>query len=81
MAPVTYYAVVTFDRDELGNLQPGEPHETASYGAAKRFAAGLASAHAGVVAFLRTGNPATGEFEDTIILSQAGEVDLDALTV
>jgi len=29
----------------------------------------------------RNGDPATGEFGDTEILSQAGEVDLDALSV
>ncbi|MGA2795256.1 MAG: hypothetical protein ABSE69_17360 [Roseiarcus sp.] len=36
--------------------------------------------HAGAVAFSRTGNPATGEFQDAMILAQFGEVDLDALS-
>jgi hypothetical protein len=31
------------------------------------------------VAFSRTGDPAKGEFENAVILSQAREVDLDAL--
>jgi hypothetical protein len=33
-----------------------------------------------VVAFSRTGDPATGEFSDAEILSQTGDVDLDALS-
>ena len=39
-----------------------------------------AGAHAGALAFSRTGDLATGEFGAAEILSQAGEVDLDALT-
>jgi hypothetical protein len=40
----------------------------------------LAGAHAGVVAFSKSGDPATGEFSDAEILSQTGNVDLDALS-
>jgi hypothetical protein len=39
-----------------------------------------AGAHAGVVAFSRSGDPATGEFSDAEILSETGDVDLDALS-
>ena len=35
---------------------------------------------AGALAFSRTGNPATGEFQDAVILAQFGEVDLDSLS-
>jgi hypothetical protein len=31
------------------------------------------------LAFSRTGNPATGEFGDAVILARFGEVDLDSL--
>jgi hypothetical protein len=31
------------------------------------------------LAFSRTGDPATGEFPDTVILARFGEVDLDSL--
>jgi hypothetical protein len=48
--------------------------------AAWRRVALLAGAHAGVVAFSRSGDPATGEFSDAEILSQIGDVDLDALS-
>jgi len=33
-----------------------------------------------VVAFSRSGDPATGEFSDAQILSQTGDVDFDALS-
>ncbi len=46
---------------------------------AERRARALALEHTGALAFSRTGNPATGEFEDAVILAQFGEVDLDSL--
>jgi hypothetical protein len=36
--------------------------------------------HAGALAFSRTGDPATGEFQDAVVLAQFGEVDLDSLS-
>jgi hypothetical protein len=57
----------------------GEPQEVRSAEAARRRVASLA-ARAGVVAFSRSGDPATGEFSDAEILSQTGDVDLDALS-
>ncbi len=77
--PITYYVVVPFDRDDTGNLMPGAPQEVSNAGIASRRVQNLAAAHAGAVAFSRTGEPASGEFEDAVILSQYGEVDLDAL--
>jgi hypothetical protein len=81
MASVAYHVVITFDRDSDGALQPGKPQEVQSAEAARRRAVSLAHAHAGVVAFSRTGDPIFGEFEHAVILSEAGEVDLDALSV
>ena len=74
------HVVVTFDRSEEGELRSGEPRELPSAEAAKRRAASIAHQHAGVVAFSQTGDPATGEFENAKILSQAGDFDLDALS-
>jgi len=79
MASVTYFVVVVFDRED-GDLRPGEPQEVRSAEAARRRVASLAGAHAGAVAFSRTGDPATGEFSDAEILSETGDVDLDALS-
>ena len=47
---------------------------------AERRARTLALDHAGVLAFSRTGNPATGEFLDAVILARFGDVDLDLLS-
>jgi hypothetical protein len=63
MASVTYFIVVVFDRED-GELRPGEPQEVPSAEAARRRVASLAGAHAGVVAFSRSGDPATGQFSD-----------------
>ena len=46
---------------------------------AERRARALALEHAGALAFSRTGDPATGEFQDAVILARFGEVDLDLL--
>jgi hypothetical protein len=69
MASVTYFVVVVFDR-ENGDLRPGEPQEVRSAEAERRRVVSLAGAHAGVVAFSRSGDPATGEFTDAEILNQ-----------
>jgi hypothetical protein len=78
---VTYHVVVVFDLDDAGELKPGEGREATSAEAAVRAARGLASQHAGAVAFSRTGDPATGEFDDAVILAHFGSVDFDALSV
>ena len=78
---MTYYVVVTFDWDAEGELRPGGAKELQSAESARRRVPSLALMHAGVVAFSRTGDPSTGEFENAVIFSQAGEVDLNALSV
>ena len=45
----------------------------------QRRARALALEHAGALMFSRTGDPATGEFQDAVILARFGEVDLDSL--
>jgi hypothetical protein len=54
---ITYYVVVPFDRDETGDLKPGEAAEAPSAPSAQRNARALALEHAGAVAFSRTGDP------------------------
>jgi len=77
---VTYHVVVAFDRDAEGDLKPGEAREVLSPIIAERGARALAEGHAGALAFSRTGDPATGEFQDAVVLAQFGEVDLDSLS-
>ena len=76
---MTYHVVVVFDWDGEGDLQPGEAQEVMSPVAAERRARALALEHAGALAFSRTGNPVTGEFEEAVLLTRFGEVDLDSL--
>ena len=78
--PVTYYVVVPFDFDESGDLRAGEAKEAASARAAERSASASVPRHAGAVAFSRTGDSATGDFENAVILAQFGQVDLSALS-
>jgi hypothetical protein len=72
---VTYHVVIAFDRDAEGDLKPGEAREVMSPIVAERRARVLALA----LAFSRTGDPATGEFQDAVLLARFGEVDLGSL--
>jgi hypothetical protein len=56
-----------------------EAREVMSPIVAERRARALALEHAGALAFSRTGDPTTGEFQDAVILARFGEVDLDSL--
>ena len=77
---MTYHVVIVFDRDAEGDLKPGEAREVMSPVVAERRARALALEHAGALAFSRTGDPATGDFHDAVILARFGEVDLDLLS-
>jgi hypothetical protein len=77
---VIYFVVVPFDRNADGDLAAGAAKEAISAGAAERGARELALRHAGAVAFSRTGDPSTGEFEEAVILAQFGDVDLSELS-
>ena len=77
---VIYCVIVLFDRDAEGDLKPGEGREVPSSQAAISGARSGVIGHAGAVAFSRTGDPGTGEFENAVILAKFGDVDLDALS-
>ena len=76
---MTYHVVIAFDRDAEGDLKPGQALEVMSSIVAERRARALALEHAGALALSRMGDPATGEFQDAVILARFGEVDLDSL--
>jgi hypothetical protein len=77
---VTYHVVVAFDWDAEGDLKPGEAREVLGPIIAERRARTPAEGHAGALAFSRTGDPTTGEFQDAVVLAQFGEVDLNSLS-
>ena len=72
---VTYHVVVPFDRNAEGDLVPGEPKEAPNGDIARRRAQAIAATHAGAIAFSRTGNPDSGEFDDAVVTAEFGEVD------
>jgi hypothetical protein len=61
--------VVYFDRDAEGDLKAGDAMEATNATAAERAARSLSHIH-GTVAFSRIGDPATGEFQDAVILAR-----------
>ena len=76
---ITYFVALPFERNEEGELVAGEAREAQSDMAARRIASALAGGKAGAVAFSRTGDPSTGEFEDAVILARYGETPDDAV--
>lgn len=78
MANVTYFVVLSFVRDEEGDLVPDRPVETQSAQSAKSYAKALVSAgKAGAIAFQRSGDPSIGEFDEAEILAREGFVPDD----
>lgn len=71
---VTYFVAMPFIRNEEGELVAGEAQDRQSAGAAESAARRMAETAAGAVAFSRTGDPSTGEFEDAVVLRKFGEV-------
>ena len=74
MATVTYFVAIPFVRGEDGELVPGEAQECQAAMAAVREARRMATRSAGAVAFSRTGDPATGDFEEAVVIERFGEV-------
>ncbi|MDB5544067.1 MAG: hypothetical protein JWO64_1216 [Hyphomicrobiales bacterium] len=74
MAAVTYYVALPFSRTDEGDLVAGEPKELQSSDAARREAGRMALDAAGAVAFSRTGDPGTGEFDGAKVIASFGEV-------
>lgn len=79
MPAVTYYVVVPFNRDEEGNLIPGEAKEAPNGDRARRLAQGMADKNAGAIAFSRSGDPDQGDFQDAQVIAVYGAVDVSAL--
>jgi hypothetical protein len=82
MAGISYFVALPFDATDNG-IVAGESVECPSPAAAVARAQGLwkVLGHAGAVALSRTGDPATGDFSDAIVLRKFGDVpdDLSAL--
>jgi hypothetical protein len=76
---LTYFVVQSFERTRLGFLSPDAPVQATDKDHALRLAGRLAGIKPGVLAFSRTGDPATGEYENAVVIVSHGEVPaLDA---
>lgn len=77
MARQTIYVVQPFLRDDRGRLMPDRPMTARDEADAKHRALMLKDRRAGVVAFSRTGDIETGEYDDAVIISKFGAVPDD----
>lgn len=77
MPAITYYVALPIIVGEDGDLLPGEPVEALNPWQAKSRAAGLAIHHAGAVAFSRSGDPMSGEFEPAVVIATFGSIPAD----
>jgi len=81
MSAVTYFVVQPFQQDVTrkgrSRLVPGEAREVKSAAEAIRVAQRCAEGGGAGIAFSRCGDPATGDFEDAVILGVFGPVPDD----
>ena len=73
MSKITYFVVQSFEVSRRGHAIPMALVQAQSPAQAVRMAERLAS-KGGAIAFSRTGDPETGDFDDAVILGQFGEV-------
>jgi hypothetical protein len=82
MTEVTYYVALPFVASDDG-IAAGEPTECFNPTGVVMRAEALShkEGHVGAVAFSRTGDPATGDFDDAKVIRKFGDVpdDLSAL--
>ncbi|GGC70500.1 hypothetical protein [Chelatococcus reniformis] len=71
---ITYYVVQPFVRDEEGVLYALEPIEARDMGSASRRARAYADAGGGGIAFSRSGDPSSGDWDDAVVIGRYGEI-------
>lgn len=74
---VTYFVALPIIVGGDGELFAGDGVECRSAQEAVGKASRLAGSHAGAVAFSRSGDPATGEFEPAVVLARFGDLPSD----
>lgn len=67
---VKYFVVLPFSVNKHGRLVPGNPREATSETEAIR----IAQRHAHAIAFYRTGDATTGDWDDAVILKTVGAI-------
>lgn len=77
MSAITYFVALPILSGEDGELFASGGIECRTAQEATRRASVLSATHAGALAFSRTGDPSTGDFEPAVILSKHGELPSD----
>lgn len=79
MSAFTYFVVLPFQVSKSGQLVALEAQEAPSAVAARQRAQRYADAGGGGIAFSRTGDPATGDYDDVVILGVFGNIAEEAM--
>lgn len=74
---ITYFVVQSFTLGSRGALLADNPVQATGAEHAVRLAGRLAATKVGVVAFSRSGDLATGEFEDATLLFMSGDLPME----
>lgn len=79
MPDISYYVALPFSEDDEGSVVTGAAEEFQIAATAIRRAETLsrASGIVGAVAFMRSGDPMTGDFKDAMVLKAFGSVPTD----
>ncbi|PZU93080.1 MAG: hypothetical protein DI527_07475 [Chelatococcus sp.] len=80
VAHLTYFVVQTFRavKGSAGKISAEDPIQARDHDHAMRLVERYRPIRAGVVAFHRTGSPATGEWEDAVLIARHGQVSAEA---
>lgn len=68
------FVVISYTKGSRGGLRPDLPIQAQNTAHARRVAQRLAGQKALVIAFMREGDPKTGEFEEPVLIAALGDV-------
>ena len=71
---LTYFVVQSYEKTAKGALAAATPIQVQDEQHAMRLAEKLSKTNAGVIAFSRSGDPASGEYEDARVLCSYGSL-------
>jgi hypothetical protein len=71
---VTHFVALSFAQSPSGDFVPGDGQICPDAEAAEALAREMASEHGGAVAYVQTGDPATGEFDEAKVFLAVGNV-------
>lgn len=72
VAQLTYFVIQAYQAVKRGKISADEPIPARDHDHAMRMFERFKQSRAGVVAFRRTGDPTTGDWEDAVIIARHG---------